>query len=109
MLQRYEDEVHLGDLHSSKHQQTVVVVWRRDLVAARAGYREALVALGGLPAMVALLDAPEKPVTMFVSEALGYIASTPSCREAIRCRISHATDCCVGKNAISRCGHMHAQ
>lgn len=56
----------------------------RDLVAARAGYREALVALGGLPPLVALLDAPEKPVTMFVSEALGHIASTASCREAIR-------------------------
>ena len=56
----------------------------RDLMAARAGYREALVALGGLASLVALLDAPEKPVTLYVAQALGHIASTPSCRAALR-------------------------
>ncbi len=52
---------------------------------ARAGYREALVALGGLPPLVALLDAPEKPVTLHVAQALSYIATTSSCRTAVRC------------------------
>jgi hypothetical protein len=53
-------------------------------MAAKAGYREALVALGGLASLVALLDAPEKPVTLYVAQALGHIASTASCRAAVR-------------------------
>ena len=57
---------------------------RRDLMAAKAGYREALVALGGLASLVALLDAPEKLVTLYVAQALGHIASTASCRGAVR-------------------------
>ena len=56
----------------------------RDLMAAKAGYREALVALGGLASLVALLDAPEKLVTLYVAQALGHIASTASCRGAVR-------------------------
>mmetsp|Transcript_14126 Transcript_14126/g.42637 ORF Transcript_14126/g.42637 Transcript_14126/m.42637 type:complete len:847 (+) Transcript_14126:158-2698(+) len=68
----------------SAELQQVATEQIRDLMQARAGYREALVALGGLPALVALLDAPEKPVTLHVAQALGYIATTPSCRTAVR-------------------------
>jgi hypothetical protein len=57
---------------------------RRDLLAAKVGYREALVSVGGVPPLLELLEQPEKAATLFAAQALASAASSTSCRPAIR-------------------------
>ena len=57
---------------------------RRDLLAAKTGFREALVSVGGLPLLVSMMKDTERPSTLSVAQCLACIASTPSCRPALR-------------------------
>ena len=57
---------------------------RRDLLAAKVGFREALVSVGGLGLLVSMMKDTERPSTLSVAQCLACIASTPSCRPALR-------------------------
>ena len=54
-------------------------------MVAKVGYREALVSIDGVTPLVRLLKEPDKPATLYAAQALAALASTPSCRPAVRC------------------------
>ena len=69
----------------------------RDLLAAKVGYREALVSVGGLPLLVSMMKDTKRPATLSVAQCLACVASTPSCRPALRC-----VRCCGPCNGLWR-------